>query len=746
MGAREIEVCPGFSRFLNFDSEFCKWLIVRQFYTNSNEERRGIRMSYNLKWKEWCQVHDEDKRCPLTSSSLMPLSRTNYGVIFSLFCGLSSIAPAAAPQQAAIPNRAPLQQNAFYPLPLGAVKPQGWLKDQLRIQASGLTGHLDEFWNDVGSNSAWLGGTGEAWERGPYYLDGLLPLAYQLDDAQLKAKAGKWVNWSLTHQQSNGQFGPPQNDDWWPRMVMLKVLTQYQEVSGDGRVVPFMTRYFHYELENLPRKPLRDWGRYRWQDNLLSVLWLYNRTGDKTLLQLAELLHEQGYDWRAQFTDFKYTGKQTKAILGLKHEGAPPDAAMQTHGVNNAMAIKTSPLWWLVKGDAGDRIAIDQQIALLDKYHGLPNGMFSGDEHLAGTDPSQGIELCAVVEAMFSFEEALAVLGDTRLADRLERVAYNALPATLSNDMWSHQYDQQPNQIACDRAHRQWSTNGDDSNLFGLEPNFGCCTANLHQGWPKFITSLWMGSADGGLFTSSYGPSEVHSTIHGRSVAVEEKTNYPFDGKLEFTVHLDQAQKFPITFRLPAWAQAVTASLNGKPFRSWKSSSDPQSMLMRIDRDWRDGDQISFTLPMEPRVSHWFHQAAVFERGPLVFALPLDAKWSELKTYAGKSSDWQLLPTEKWNYAVELGPCEAKTSERPVTATPFDVQNPPVVMTVRGRLLPEWTVSEHSAGAVPESPVKGSGALQSLTLVPYGAAKLRITAFPFLSEQAECGPASASAR
>ena len=638
----------------------------------------------------------------------------------------------AQPQAAAIPNRAPLQLNAFNPLPLGAVKPKGWLREQLRIQAAGLTGHLDEFWNDVGPNTAWLGGTGEGWERGPYYLDGLLPLAYQLDNPQLKAKANKWVEWSLTHQQPDGQFGPMKNDDWWPRMVMLKVLTQYAEVTGDPRVVPFMTRYFHYELENLPRRPLRDWGRYRWQDNVVSVLWLYNRTGDKRLLELARLLHEQGYDWEAQFRDFRYTAKTTRAILGPKHQGPPPDAAMQTHGVNNAMALKSSPVWWLITDDASDRAALDRQLALLDKYHGLPNGMFSGDEHLAGIDPSQGIELCAVVESMFSYEQALAILGDPTLADRLERVAYNALPATLSNDMWSHQYDQQPNQIACDRAHRQWSTNGDDSNLFGLEPNFGCCTANLHQGWPKLTSSLWMESADGGLFAAAYAPSEVHTVLGGRTVTVEESTNYPFDGKLEFVVHVNEMQRFPMTFRAPVWAHAVTVILNGKPYRTWNSG------LMRIDREWRDGDRVSFTLPMEPRVSHWFHRAAVFERGPLVFALPLDAKWSELKAYAEKSGDWQLAPTKEWNYAVELGSCDAKAVERPIGATPFDVNNPPVVMQVRGRMLPGWTVSEHSAGPVPSSPVEGTGPLRSLTLIPYGAAKLRITAFPYLREEAHC--------
>jgi hypothetical protein len=631
-----------------------------------------------------------------------------------------------------VANRAPLQPNAFNALPLGAVEPSGWLRRQLEIQAKGLTGHLGEFWGDVGSNSGWLGGTGESWERGPYYLDGLLPLAYELKDATLIRKAKQWVDWTLTHQRPDGQIGPLRNDDWWPRMVMLKVLTQYQEVSGDPRVIPVMRKYFAYELRELPERPLTDWGKYRWQDNVYSVLWLYNRTGDRSLLELAKLLHQQGYDWEAQFANFKYTSKETSARLGLKEHGPIPDAAMQTHGVNNAMALKVAPLWWLLSGNARDRDEIDHQLAMLDKFHGLPNGMFSGDEHFAGTDPSQGIELCAVVETMFSFEQAFAVLGASSIADRLEKVAYNALPGTLSNDMWSHQYDQQPNQIACTRAHRQWSTNGPDSNLFGLEPNFGCCTANLHQGWPKLLSSLWMATPDGGLVTAAYAPSRVHTKLNGVDVAIEEETEYPFRGTVQFTVHTPRPVPFPLVLRIPAWAGGGIVTVNGN------RSQAPDAPFYPIKRVWKEGDHVALSLPMDYRVSHWFHNSAVFERGPLVFSLPLDGQWTELKKYAAKSADWQITPAANWNYAVELGDCAAASLEHPVGAIPFDVKNPPVTLKIQGRRDAAWSVHENSAGPVPLSPVSSQDPLKTLILVPYGAAKLRITAFPFLRERSQC--------
>src|SRR4030095_3051704 len=195
---------------------------------------------------------------------------------------------------AIVKNRAPLAPNAFYLLPLTAIKPEGWLRQQLEIQTPGLTRHLDECWPDVGPTSGWLGGTGESWERGPYYLDGLLPLGYLLDDQQLIAKAKKWVDWTLDHQQADGAIGPPapaegkERDrylDWWPKMVMLKVLTQYQEATGDPRVIPLLSRYFKHHLALAGERRLRDWGRQRWADELLTILWLYNRTGDASLLE-----------------------------------------------------------------------------------------------------------------------------------------------------------------------------------------------------------------------------------------------------------------------------------------------------------------------------------------------------------------------------------------------------------------------------------------------------------------------------
>jgi hypothetical protein len=636
-------------------------------------------------------------------------------------------------RQAAHKNRSPLQATPLYFLPLTSIRPKGWLERQLRIQADGLSGHLDEVWSDVGPNSAWLGGTGEAWERGPYFLDGLVPLAYLLDDAKLKAKAEKWVDWTLTHQGADGSIGPVVNQDWWPRMVMLKVLIQYQEATGDPRVIPLMQKYFAFQARELPKRPLQNWGKYRWQDEVVSIVWLHNRTGDPSLLSLAQLLHDQGYNWKGQFDNFEYTKKTDRSILNASGGGLP-DRAMQTHGVNNAMALKMSPVWFLFSGSAEDRKGIYQQVKMLDQYHGIPNGMFSADEHIAGTDPSQGIELCAVVESMFSYEQIEAALGDPVFADRLEKVAFNALPGTFRDDMWSHQYDQQPNQIACTRGARHWSTNGPDANLYGLSPEFGCCTANMHQGWPKLVSSLWMGTADDGLAAVAYAPNEVEAEVHGGvKVYIQEDTEYPFRGSVRLTVNPAAPVSFPLKLRIPAWATGTTVTVAGSPVNAVQSGT-----YLVISREWSKGDRVEITFPMQPRVSRWENNSVAIERGPLVFSLKIGETWNKLvgDTLA---PDWEVRPTTPWNYGLELDPAGSaaaiKVVETPIGQYPFSGDAAPVELIMKGRRVSEWQEVEGSAGPLPESPVKSLSPEEQITLVPYGAAKLRITAFPEILQE-----------
>lgn len=626
-------------------------------------------------------------------------------------------------------NRVPLAPQPFQPLPTGAIKPIGWLRRQLEIQARGLGGRLDETWPDVGPDSGWLGGAGESWERGPYFLDGLLPLAWQLDDAALKAKAQRFIEWTLTSQRPDGMFGPASNDDWWPRMVMLKALTQYHELTGDPRVLRLMTAYFAHQLKALPTRPLKDWGKFRWQDQVVSVIWLYNRTGEAALLDLAALLKRQGYDWQGLFANYPYRTKTSKQAIGLDRPDVPgevpeglKDPALSVHGVNNAQALKASPVWSVVSGDAADRTAIHRQLGELDRYHGLPIGIYSADEHLAGRSPSQGVELCAIVEAMYSLEQALAITGDTDLADRIEKLAYNALPATFTDDMWAHQYDQQPNQVQCIHGPGPWTTNGPESNMFGLEPHFGCCTANFHQGWPKLTTHLWMASADGGLAATLYAPCIVTTRIGETTVTLRQETDYPFRNTVAITVESTGPLTFPIRLRVPGWSQQTTVLVNGKA-----QSARSEDGFVRIEREWQPGDRVDLAFTSSPRAVVTPEGWTSIEDGALVFALPIEEKWTKVRQ-RGLTADWEIRPASGWALAVNSD-AVLERLERPVGPVPFSRRSPPVVLTTRAIPIDQWTI-ENGAASPPPSMVKPTGKARKIALIPYGSPKLRITVFP----------------
>ena len=666
-------------------------------------------------------------------------------------------------------NRPPLVPKPYLELPLGSIKPDGWLYEQLITMKNGLTGHLDEYYGTVvGARNGWLGGDGDGWERGPYWLDGLVPLAYILNDQDLIAKAKIWIEWSLKNQAKDGYFGPvpfesePEYEpglqktprlDWWPKMVMLKVLQQYYSATGDERVIKLMKGYFHYQLEHLPETPLDNWSFWanrRGGDNLMMVYWLYNITGDPFLLELANLIHTQTFPWTDIFLNENcYDGPDLTHLYPYNvSDKYPFDAEMISrlcvkqlqsfHCVNLAQGIKEPIIYYQQDPDPVYIKAVITAFNDIKEFHGQPQGMYGGDEPLHGKTPTQGVELCSVVELMFSLENMITITGDIQFAEHLEKIAFNALPAQIKSDFMSRQYFQSANQVKLTRYRHNFyeeDNHGGTDLCFGLLTGYPCCVCNMHQGWPKFVQNLFYSTPDNGIAALIYAPCHVNMLVSDNiPVTVTENTNYPFDETIVFTINCPDGIKFPLHLRIPEWCSKAEVRLNNE-----KLLTPAGKTICIIDREWYDGDQIKLILPMEISFSRWVENSVTLERGPLVYSLRIFEEWSTRNDGDRFGPYEEVRPLDPWNYGLMESAIEDPVAGFRVIKNqsdilhPWSVKNTPVEIRTFGKIIPEWTLYNEMPGPLPHS--LPSGYLQNslpeeITLIPYGCTKLRITEFP----------------
>jgi hypothetical protein len=525
---------------------------------------------------------------------------------------------------------------------------------------------------------------------------------------------------------------------------------QYYEATSDERALDVIRKYFRYIHDTPPDWADKEWRGVRAMENAVTGYWLYRQTKEPWILEAIVSIQKNSSDWTTYYEKFPWDSAAVankKIPLNWKEDG------LTAHVVNNAMAIKYPGLWYQQSGEERYKNAVFAGIKKYERNHGQAGGRFSGDEHLSGTSPDRGTELCSVVEYMFSLEELYAILGDNNLADRLELLTFNALPGTTTPDMWAHQYDQQSNQVLVTGQKRVWTSNGDYSNIYGLMPNFACCLANMHQGWPKFTESLWMATNDNGLAAVAYSPSTVKAKVgRGAEVTITEETAYPFKGFIKMKISSNKPVKFPIYLRIPGWADSVL--INYKT----KSVTGNAGETIKLTEKWEEGDLITFRLPMNVRFEKRYNNSMSLLRGPLYFSLRIEKEYKSVKInydnfgYKG-SVDWEIYPLSPWNYGLMIDPVRKErgidVTENPVTDYPFAdkgdmIWSPEsgeyvawqkeaaVVVTVRGMKIPQWTMKDNSADVPPLSPVKPQGSTEIIQLVPYGSARLRITEFPLV--------------
>ncbi|GAA1097705.1 RICIN domain-containing protein [Kitasatospora arboriphila] len=643
----------------------------------------------------------------------------------ALGLGLAPVAAGLPPAPGGLyaPNAAPLHPTALLRLPPDAIRPAGWLAGQLSLQLAGLCGRYAETSHFLDlATTGWAQPERGGWEEVPYWLRGYVDLAITTRDATALATARRWVDAILATAQPDGFFGPTAlrtslggGPDFWPFLPLLQALRSWQEYSGDSRILPFLTAFLRFMNAQGPGAFNQSWVSVRWGDGLDTVVWLYNRTRDAFLLDLMDRIHRNGADWT--------------------------NTVPSWHNVNIAQGFREPAQYAQRSGLAGDTTAAYRTYdTVMGRYGQFPGGGFAGDENARPGfgDPRQGFETCGVVEFMASHELLNRLTGDPVWADRCEELAFNSLPPALDPQGKAVHYVTSANSVDLDDAPK---TQGQFQNGFAMQSymagvdQYRCCPHNYGMGWPWFTQELWLATPDGGLAAAMYAPCTVAARVGDGSttVTVREDTEYPFGDTVTLTVTTPRPVAFPLVLRVPGWCPDPQLTVNGQAVAA---PAGPAYTTVR--RTWNNGDRVTLRLPQRVAVRTWTdnHRCVSVARGPLGYALQIGENW--VRTGGSDAfPQYDVHATTPWNYGLGLDPA-APTAALAFTtrggalpANPFTQADNPHRITAPARRIAEWQAdSQHVVTPLQDSPARSAAPVETVTLIPMAAARLRISSFP----------------
>ncbi len=625
-----------------------------------------------------------------------------------------------------VANREPLEASPFIKLPIGSIVSKGWLRHQLELEREGMIGRLKEVspWLDF-AKSSWSDKEGRGkfgWEEMPYWLKGYGDLGYVLKDEAVMAEARRWIDAAIASQREDGWFGPRElltslngKPDLWPHMVMLNVFQSYHEATGDRRVLDVMTRYMRWQNQ-LPVSAFGEgyWPKVRAGDNIESVFWLYNRIGEAWLLDLARKIHQGMARWDTDIINW--------------------------HNVNLAQGFRAGTVAWPLTKDPVHLNSAERNYSkLMGMYGQFPGGGFVGDENCRPgfDDPRGGIETCGIVEFTHSFQMLMRITGNPLWIDRCEDIAFNNFPASMPADRKGLHYITCANQVQLDRQNKSPGIQNGGT-MFSYSPFevYRCCQHNVSHGWPYYAEELWLATPDHGLCASLYAASEVAAKVgSGVTVRISEETDYPFSERIVFRVSLPSATAFPLYLRVPRWCEGAALSLNGQ---SLPAPARPLSYL-RVNREWKDGDVLTLQLPMKVAVRKWAKNkdSVSVEHGPLSYSLAIKERWVKYGNRNPNWPEWEVFPDSDWNYGLVLAGAdparsfEVVRSDKPLAPQPFTPETAPVRIKAQARKIPGWQVDRlNMVGRLQQSPARTVEPVETVSLIPMGAARLRISSFP----------------
>jgi uncharacterized protein len=678
--------------------------------------------------------------------------------------GSSLLATAGLPSvlQGAEESSAARPYAALRSLPPGAIQPQGWMRAHLEAQSK-LTMALPEisypfnvpYWEGAEDAKSWF-----QWEQRAYWIDGATRLSLLLGDPSVMAKARSAIDYTLSHPSPTGFLGPRCLEygggaggvNRWPNNILFRsmmALTDAQPTPAgiDGQAVIAAMRT-HFLKDTAPYS-----NGSRNITNIEPLLWCYERTGDRQLLAMAE-------KWWIDYVDAATAAETALQKSGaLRHpysDMAPSrvfsDTAATAHGVSYAEQTKLPAILYLYTGKQEYvKYAVAAQHRIFN-HHMLIDGIPSSSEGLAGTTALDEHETCDISDYAWSWSYLLMATGDGSWGDHIERAIFNAHPGSTRDDWKGVQYYSSPNQVIATLNSDHWKPRPGSRRL-AYQPNpaqyIGCCGGNKHRCFPNYVLNMWMTTSDKGIAATLYGPSKVTAHIgpENQGVEIVESTNYPFDEEIHFEIRTSKPVEFPFSLRIPAWCSHPHVLVNG----SSAGISRPRNGFAVVKRSFKSGDVVTLKLPMKVATSNWPNNGMGIERGPLVYALSIQPNWTSLAEASYSSAEfptWEATPSSAWNYGIAIDPAKlsSQVEVKKALSTPDLTNNPwpwssaPVSLSVPARKIEGWKLRANPDNPdqkyTPDLPdptqYKVSETIEHVSLVPYGAAKLRLSVFPKL--------------
>lgn len=650
----------------------------------------------------------------------------------------------------------------FKPIPANAITPKGWLKQYLMNQRDGLTGHLDNAgypFNTVGwaADSIPNNTSVERWwpySQNAYWVDGMLRCGLLLNDTFLLNKARKSIYYVLAHPDSTGFLGPqfikPNYErDRWVYAIFFRAWMAEYEATKNPKILDAIKK--HYLGDRFAHTGIRE------SVNAEVVLWAYAQSKDETLLEFAKEIYNNANKLNRD--------SKTSDIGFLKDTVATGE-----HGVTYLEKSKIGAILYLYTGDTNYLAPSIAAFKKIDKYHMLVSGTNVSSEHIEPVTTQETQEICDISDYTWNIAYLLQATGNVTYADKIERAAFNAAPGSVTKDFKALQYFSSPNQVIAARG--SYIRGGGDQMRYAPNPGTECCPANVNRMMPNFAINSWMTDGRGGIVAAMYAPSLVTFPVgeYKKNVTIVEETNYPFSDSIKFTMHLKEQTGFDFYIRIPQWCSNPKVLLNGVAVKETLT----QGTYVPLFAQYKEGDMVTVILPSTFNLTPQVENGITVEKGPLIYALKIAENWKIDSKDNRSTADfpaYELFAKSPWNYALCLTPeniqQQIKVIKKPYSDNPWSIENAPIELQVPARLVTGWAMDNKTAmqfenwkvkrnemGKVTSWYMEGKGTrkgmwsfspllpdakliqksrnnkIETVTLVPYGCSKLRITVFP----------------